>query len=438
MISIKPEDIERFSEQYQKDSKNQEIEARIKKKGLEEACLNQKILEENEFSFNIELPETRRYDQKESLRCWIFAGINMIKRNMAQNLNISDLELELSDNYIAFFDKLEKSNDVYEKAIQTKTEDIGKFIKKLDNCVTECGNYMTFLTILEKYGIIPQSAMKSGVESKNADRITLLYREKVKKDIFELFEEKKVKSKKELREKKKQYLQENYTFLAKILGEPPTKFQYSYENKAGKEVVLKNMTPLEFKKQFLNMQMQDYIYLENCKGWEYGQTRIDTTVENVYGKSSAKLLNMPIEELKRTTMEQLKEGIPVYMGINMLRDRKLDSGVLDTRLYNYDQMLGRKRLTKYEGIKMKERTLHHWMTITGVYLENGKAKRWKVENSYGANEGINGYLIMNDNYFEEYVMQVVINKKYLKSKDLDIMNKKEKQNLMYYTKETTK
>ena len=280
--------------------------------------------------------------------------------------------------------------------------------------------------------------MKAAVESKNADRITLLYREKVKKDILELFEEKKVKSKKELREKKKQYLQENYIFLAKILGEPPTKFQYEYENKEEKKVVLKDMTPLEFKKQFLSMQMEDYIYLENCKGWEYRQQRMDNTVENVYKKSTVKLLNMPMEKLKRAAIEQLQDGIPVYMGINMLRDRKLDSGVLDTRLYNYDEMLGRKRLTKYEGIKMKERTLHHWMTITGVYLENGEAKRWKVENSYGANEGINGYLIMNDNYFEEYVMQVVVNKKYLKPEDLDTVNKKEKQNLMYYPKETTK
>lgn len=125
------------------------------------------------------------------------------------------------------------------------------------------------------------------------------------------------------------------------------------------------------------------------------------------------------------------------MGINMLRDRKLDSGVLDIRLYNYDEMLGRKRLTKYEGIKMKERTLHHWMTITGVYLEDGKAKRWKVENSYGETEGINGYLVMNDNYFEEYVMQVVVNKKYLKPKQLELIQRKEEHSLQYYTKETT-
>lgn len=437
MIQINPKDIELFSEQYHKDAKNQEIEKAITQKGLEKACLNQKIIEENEFSFNLELSETKRYDQKESLRCWIFAGINTIKRNMVQNLNINDLELELSDNYIAFFDKLEKSNDVYEKAIQAKTEDIGKFTKRLENCVTECGNYMTFLTILEKYGIIPQNAMKQAVESRNADKITLLYREKVKKDIFELFQEKKVKSKKELREKKKQYLQENYIFLAKILGEPPTKFQYVYENKEGKKVILKNMTPLEFKEQFLSMKMQDYIYLENCKGWEYEQKRIDTTVENVYKKSSVKLINMPIEELKRATIEQLKDRVPVYMGINMLRDRKLDSGVLDTRLYDYDEMLGRKRMTKYEGIKMKERTLHHWMTITGVYLEDGKAKRWKVENSYGEKEGINGYLVMNDNYFEEYVMQVVVNKKYLKPKQLELIERKEEHSLQYYIKETT-
>ena len=176
-------------------------------------------------------------------------------------INPKDIEL-FSEQY-----HKDAKNQEIEKAIQAKTEDIGKFTKRLENCVTECGNYMTFLTILEKYGIIPQNAMKQAVESRNADKITLLYREKVKKDIFELFQAKKVKSKKELRKKKKQYLQENYIFLAKILGEPPTKFQYGYENKEGKKVI-----------------MQDYIYLENCKGWEYEQKRMDTTVENVYKK----------------------------------------------------------------------------------------------------------------------------------------------------------
>lgn len=332
MVQITQADIVEFSEKYQKENKNKQIEREITKLGLEKACLDKKVIEENPCTFNLELCETKRYDQKDSLKCWIFAGINMIKRNMAKNLNSNDLDFALSNSYIAFFDKLEKSNNLYEKVIHAKTNEIDKWKNNLENCVTECGNYMTFISTLEKYGIVPLLIMPDSKESEDAEKITLLYREKVKKDIFDLFEmKKKDKSREELRRKKQQYIRENYMFLSKILGEPPLYFNYSYQNKEGKKITLRNITPLEFKERFLTLRMKDYVYLENCEGWEYNQKRTDITVTNVYKKSSSKLINVSIERLKEVTIAQLKEGIPVYMGINMLRDRNLVEGILDTR-----------------------------------------------------------------------------------------------------------
>ena len=126
MVSIKLEDIKEFSKKYNSNIQNKEIENKIKEKGLIKACLNKKIIEENQGNFNIELSETKRYNQKESLRCWAFSGFNMIKRNMEENLNMDIMNFELSDNYIIFFHRLEKANFAYEKVITSKTTDITK------------------------------------------------------------------------------------------------------------------------------------------------------------------------------------------------------------------------------------------------------------------------------------------------------------------------
>ncbi len=117
-MNISLKDIKEFSKEYNNNPINKIIENAITANGLEEVCLNRDIVEENQFVFNIELPDSKRYDQKDSWKCWIYAGLNMIKHNMAKNLKIDLMDFELSSNYIAFYDKLEKSNYVYENIIQ--------------------------------------------------------------------------------------------------------------------------------------------------------------------------------------------------------------------------------------------------------------------------------------------------------------------------------
>ena len=123
---ISLQQINNFSKEYNKDTANKIIENKITQNGIESACINQAVIKENPPIFNIELPESKRYHQKDSHKCWIFAGINMIKHNMAENLNIDSRNLALSDNYIAFFDKLEKSNHTYENVIALENTDFSE------------------------------------------------------------------------------------------------------------------------------------------------------------------------------------------------------------------------------------------------------------------------------------------------------------------------
>jgi len=423
-ISI--EQIKRFKEIYNKDKTNKIIENAITKNGLENACINRDVIIENQPVFNIELPESKRYDQESSWKCWIYGGLNVIKHNIAKNLGINVMDLELSSNYIAFYDKLEKSNNVYENIINCEKIDFDYINNEeiVSYCVTEGGYWDCFISIVEKYGIIPYSYNPNVVESTNYEKIEYLYTEKVKKDILQLIDLRKNGENLEiLRKVKNKFLEENYILLCKILGEPVNKFDYEYKDEKGNYKRYENLTPIEFKNKFLTLNLNDFVTIGNMPMYnkEYYKVYKKKYFGNVYERCNVKYLNLPIEELKRLTINQLKDGVPVYMGAHIRKFRDKNSGVLDTRLYNYEYSLNLTKLTKEEALNLDDISMHHVMTFTGVNIINDLPQRWKVEDSYGDKEKVNGYYIMNDNFFNEFVLSVVIDRKYLTDEQLELL-----------------
>jgi len=423
---ISLEQISKFRDNYNSHKTNKIIENAITKNGLEDACINRDIIIENQPVFNIELPESKRYDQQGSWRCWIYGGLNLIKHNIAQNLNINVTDLELSNNYIAFFDKLEKSNNAYENIINIKNTDFDYIHKEsiIKYCVTEGGYWQWFVAIVNKYGIVPYSYNPNVVESTNYERVEYLYTEKVKKDIIKLLDLKKNGTDINLlKEEKNKFLQENYILLCKILGEPVTEFNYEYKDKNGEYKRFEKLTPIEFKNRFLSLKLENFVTIGNTPMYnkEYYKVYKKKYMGNVYQNSYVEYLNLPINELKELTIKQLKDNIPVYMGAHILKYRDKKSGILDTRLYNYEDTLNLKTLSKEEALNLYDISMHHVMTFTGVNLIDNKSQRWKIEDSYGNKEKVNGYYIMNDNFFDEFVLSVVIDRKYLTEEQLKLL-----------------
>lgn len=211
--------------------------------------------------------------------------------------------------------------------------------------------------------------------------------------------------------------------LCKILGEPITKFNYEYRDKNGNYKIIENLTPIEFKNKFLDLQLENFVTIGNTPMYnkEYYKVYKKKYLGNIYKNSYVKYLNLPIEDLKDLTIKQLKDNIPVYMGANILKFRDKKSGILDTRLYNYEDTLNFKKLSKEEALNLYDISMHHIMTFTGVNLVNNKPQRWKIEDSYGDKQKVNGYYIMNDNFFNEFVLSVVIDKKYLTTEQLNLL-----------------
>lgn len=418
--------LDNFRKNYHENSFNRIIENAITENGLEKACMDRRVIEENQPVFNIELPDGKRYDQKDNFRCWIYCGLNMIQYDMAKNLNMDLKEFLLSNNYIAFFDKLEKSNHTYENMIRLERTD-WEYINQqniLQFCVSEGGHWQWFVSIVNKYGLMPYEYMPDVFESLKVKNITNLLTDKVKKDCIKLLNAKEKNATIEnLREMKEKFLQENYMFLAKVLGEPKMEFDYEYKDQDENYVKYEKMTPIQFRNKFLNINLNHFVSLGNMPMYnkEYGKLYRQKYLGNVCENSYVEFLNLPIKEIKELAIKQLKDNMPVYIRINLTKFREKDSRVLDTRVYNYQDIFDFELLTKEEALNTHDIYPHHCMSICGVNLSNDdKPQRWKLEDSYGEEGKTNGYYIMNDNYFDEFVLQAIINRKYLSDKQLEL------------------
>ena len=249
MKEVTLEQIKKYSKKYNKDSKNKIIENAIYNNGINEVCLNHNIIMKNQMIFNIELPKAYSYNQKRSGRCWAFATINSIKYNIAENMNLKPEDLKLSIAYLNFFDKLEKSNNIYEKIINSKNNSF-KFLKdEYLHSFSEGGQFLNAKELIKKYGLVLEIYMKDSNSASNSRILNILFSEKIKSDVKKILDLKKENKSLELiRKEKEKMLEENYIFLSKILGEPITKFNLEYYDKDKNLVQIKNMTPQKFTK----------------------------------------------------------------------------------------------------------------------------------------------------------------------------------------------
>ncbi|MBP3800072.1 MAG: aminopeptidase, partial [Bacilli bacterium] len=280
---------------------------------------------------------------------------------------------------------------------------------------------------INKYGIVPESVMPDVELSKNSLQLIRILRDKVKKDIFKLLELKKNnKTKDELYNEKEKMLSENYNILSKCLGELPIKFDYEYKDKNGKCIKISGITPIEFTNKYLTINLNNLVGIANVPMYnkEYNKLYKKKHAENVFENSDVEFINMPINILKELSIKHLKDGIPVYFGCDMKKMRENDLGIMDSTLYNYKEVFNIDLLTKEEALSMHDIDYQHVMLITGVHIENDKTIRWKIEDSYGDKVHKDGYYIMNDNFFDDFVIEVMIDKKYLSKQQLELFNQK--------------
>lgn len=375
------------------------------------------------FSFSIDLEAGKVTNQKQSGRCWMFAALNTMRVEVMKKLNLENMEL--SQNYTLFYDKLEKANYFLESILDTVDEPTdGRLISWLLMApLNDGGQWDMLANIIRKYGIVPKEAMPETFSSSCTREITPWMTKKLREFACTLRTAyAKGASMEELQKKKQEMMSVIYRMLVIALGKPPKTFTWETRDKDKQFIRIADITPQQFFAEYVGWNLDDYVSIINAPTQDkpFHHSYTVQYLGNVTEGHIVRHLNLPIEEMKKLAITQMQDGQVVWFGCDVGQFHEKDLGIMDTDgiqaglLFDTDFPM-----TKAQRLDYGESLMTHAMVFTGVNLDKvGKPNRWKVENSWGEDRGNKGFYIMSDRWFDEYMYQVVVNKKYLSKEQL--------------------
>ena len=371
-----------------------------------------------------QLPVT---NQKSSGRCWGFAGLNLLRLEIAKNYNLSNFEF--SQNYFMFWDKLEKANYFLENILKTLDQnyDSRLMMHLLQAPVQDGGQWDMFVNLIEKYGLVPKSVMPETNHSSKSSMMNYFLTHKLRECAFILRKSKKPRTTiKQLRSKKEEMMSVIYSLLCMFLGNPPTKFDWSIKDKNNKFTRFNNLDPLDFYHKFTKVKLKNKVCLINAPMSNKKMNELYTIdfLGNVVGGNIIKYANVEINELKKAAIKSIKNDEAVWFGCDVGKMFNRELGIMDMDLYDYEKLFDTKfKMNKASRLEYGDSAMTHAMLFTGVDLKRNTPTKWRVENSWGDKNGDKGYYLMSDSWFDEYNYEVVVDKKYLSNKSLEIFNR---------------
>ena len=411
-----------FEEAFDSSAVNTVAMNAVVNNGLVNTAKSCELAKKKNFAFSLSLEQGAVTNQEKSGRCWLFAALNTMRFHMIQQQNLKNFEL--SQAYLFFYDKLEKSNYFLENILETLDEPVnGRLVSfLLQGPVGDGGQWDMFCNLVRKYGVVPKSAYPESVGSSSSRDVNACLTEKLREDACILRQKHQEGAGEEaLRAEKKAMMAEVYRMLCICMGKPPKTFDLEYRDKDKEFHRDTNLTPHSFYEKYIGWNLDDYVSLINAPTADkpFGRSYTVRFLGNVKEGRAVRYLNLEIEELKRAAIAQMKDGAPVWFGcdVGKCSDR---GGVMDMDILQVEALLSTKfSMTKAERLDYGQSLMTHAMVFQGVNLdENDRPNRWRVENSWGKEPGEDGYYVMSDAWFDQYVYQIVVHKKYLTADQL--------------------
>ena len=423
MKSLEQDFTDKLYAAYEANPKFAAIENAISHNGLLASLEKRSAAVENTPVFSLDLTKDKVSDQKASGRCWMFAALNTFRHKMIAGFQLEDFELSQAHTF--FWDKYEKSNWFLEQVIATADQELTsrkvKFL--LDTPQQDGGQWDMVVALFEKYGVVPKSVYPESISSSNSRELNQILNKLLRQDAQILRELRAEGAESaELQTKKEELLQEVFNFLAMNLGLPPRQFDFSYRDKDNHFHSESGLTPLTFYQKYVDLKLDDYVSIINAPTADkpYGRSYTVEMLGNVVGSKPVRYLNVEMGRLKELAITQMKAGETVWFGSDVGQSSNRKAGVMAEGMHDFTASMD-IRLTQDKAGRLdySESLMTHAMVLTGVDLdENGKAKKWKVENSWGEKVGNKGYFVASDAWMDEYTYQIVVRKEFLTAAEL--------------------
>lgn len=420
MKSVTLEDLGAVRAQFVEERANVIAKNAVTAQGIREVARVPEAVAANTGTFDVEVRQGKRCDQKRSGRCWMFASLNTMRTRIIDRYNLKTFEL--SQAYPLFFDKVEKSNWFLENVLDTLDEPLsGRLMARLlADPISDGGQWDMFRALVRKYGVVPKEAMPETACSSNTrdmDAYLTRYLRGAAKRLRESHEA--GVGTDDLRAMKKEMMGEVTSLLITCLGEPPVQFDVRLRDKDDELVLSGTYTPQEFFDKVVSMPVDDYVSVISAPTVDkpFGHTYTVDRLGNVVEAGGVRYLNLPVERLKELAVAQLQDGLPVWFGCDVAQSFIRDEGIMDTASLDVDGLFGfpvEGCLDRAERLDYGESLMTHAMVLEGVNLDAaGNPTLWKVENSWGDKRAKDGFDSITDAWFDQYVYQVVVDKRFL-------------------------
>jgi bleomycin hydrolase len=375
---------------------------------VDDVAINREIVNSIDHSLSTHLDDWKVTNQERSGRCWLFAGLNLLRVGVMRKTGLKDFEF--SQNHAMFWDKIERANYFLEAIIETADRDLDDrtIAFLLESLASDGGQWNMFAALVAKHGLVPKGFMPETQSSSNTARMNSILQYQLRQGTRAV-RAAAAESVAAARAVKADILQVIYRVLCIHLGTPPESFDWQWTDKDKHFHRDGVLTPQEFAAKYVDLPVADYVCLvhDPRPTSPVGRTFTVEYLGNVTGAPPVTYLNVDMSVIKDIAARTIEGGEPVWFGCDVGKMMSNDYGFWDARLYDlpgvYDAEFG---LDKASRLAYHETQMTHAMLFTGVDVLDGATRRWRVENSWGAERGKDGFYTMNDSWFDEYVFEI--------------------------------
>ncbi|KAI1091999.1 peptidase C1B, bleomycin hydrolase [Rostrohypoxylon terebratum] len=395
-----------------------------------------KIADQHVFNVRIPFEGAPITNQRSSGRCWLFASTNVFRVALMKKYNLDSFEL--SQAYLFFWDKLEKSNYFLENIIETADQSLDERLvqRLLADPISDGGQWDMVYNLVEKYGLVPQVLYPDSWNAMSSSTINSIIVAKLREYavILRNLVNSPLTTASTLSATKDKMMREVHLILTLTLGPPPStseEFEWNFLDKDGRARTVvstphrlaKDISSPEFR--ISSSAIASMVSLVHDPRHDPLTLLSVDRLGNIVGGRGITYINVDMATLKQACVAMLRAGLPVFFGSDVGKYSERVNGIMDLGLFDYElgfnvSLYG--SLDKAARLRVGESAMTHAMVLTAVHIDaEGKTVRWRVQNSWGESVGEKGWFVMSDEWMDEFVYQAVVDPKFLARRVRDVL-----------------